>query len=104
MSKIDLNIQKHVEQANINRSQDTGRAAQAEQQQQPAQSGVSSPTDSDRIKVSERASTVGRLASRAAELPEVRQEKVAAVRERIQSGSYNPSASDIADAILKDEK
>lgn len=103
MNKIDLNIAKHVEQASINRSQDAGRATQAEQPT-PSQNGVAAATDSDKIKVSERASTVGRLSSRAAELPEVRQEKVEALRERIQSGSYNPPSRDIADAIFKEEK
>jgi negative regulator of flagellin synthesis FlgM len=101
MNKVDLNVPKHAEQANIKRSKDAGRATQAELPQATESSAQTS--DSDKIKVSERASSLGQLAARASELPDVRQDRVEALRERIQSGSYNPSATDIADAILRDE-
>ncbi|HYJ48216.1 MAG TPA: flagellar biosynthesis anti-sigma factor FlgM [Pyrinomonadaceae bacterium] len=102
MNKIDLNLSKHVEQQRVNNSGDASRAAQTEQPAKPAAPG--SPSEPDAVKVSERAANVGRLAARAAELPDVRQEKVEALRERLQSGSYNPQASDIADAVIKEEK
>ena len=101
MNKIDLNLSKHVEQQRVNSSNDASRTAQAEQSAKPATSA--SPSEPDAVKVSERAANIGRLAARASELPDVRQEKVDALRERIQSGSYNPKASEIADAVIKEE-
>ena len=100
MNKIDLNPSNHAEQTRINRSADTGRATSTE-----GSSPTSPKTESqeDKVSVSERAETLERLTTRTTELPDVRQEKVEAMRERLQSGSYNPSASDIADAILKEE-
>lgn len=102
MNKVDLKISNHAEKARINRNNDTSRATQTEQP--AAQTGVTSASEADRVNVSERAATINRLAARASELPDVRQEKVEALRERIESGSYNPSADDIAEAILKDEQ
>lgn len=101
MNKVDLNISKHVEQKHVNNSKDPNRTAQAETASKPGSS--STPSEADKIKVSERAADVGRLTARASALPDVRQEKVEALRERVQSGSYDPSAKDIADAILKEE-
>ena len=68
-----------------------------------AGAGATSPTDAAKVSVSDRAAEIGRLAGRVAELPEVRQERVEALRSRVESGSYKPSAEDIAAAILKDE-
>jgi negative regulator of flagellin synthesis FlgM len=102
MNKIDLDTSKHVEQQRVNSSNDASRPAQAEQPAKPTVSGAAN--EPDRVKVSERAANIGRLSARATELPDVRQEKVEALRERIQSGAYDPKASDIADAIIKDEK
>src|SRR3954463_10997120 len=102
MNKIDLNIAKHVEQQRVNSNNEANRAAQAEQAAKPATSGTASEPDD--IKVSERATNIGRLATRASELPDIRHEKVEALRERIQTKTYHPTASDIADAILKEEK
>jgi flagellar biosynthesis anti-sigma factor FlgM len=53
--------------------------------------------------VSERATEVRRLVERVLELPDVRQERVEALRARIASGDFNPSAEEIADAVIKDE-
>ncbi len=101
MNKVDLNISKHVEQKHVNNSKDPNRTAQAEKASKP--SGAASESEADKIKVSERAADIGRLTTRASGLPDVRQEKVEALRERVQSGSYNPSPGDIADAIIKEE-
>ena len=101
MNKIDLKQPNQAENARINRTPDAIRANQAEKLQPPTGSAES---DQDKISVSERATTIENLTARVNQLPDMRQEKVEAMRERIQSGSYNPSANDIADAILKDEK
>jgi negative regulator of flagellin synthesis FlgM len=101
MNRIDLNQLNQAETARVTRSNEANRTNQAEKTQSPTSNTES---ESDRITVSGRAETVERLAARANELPDVRQDKVEAMRERIQSGTYKPSASDIAGAILKDER
>ena len=101
MEKINLGGANHAEQARIQRSNETERTAETEQ---PAAAGGASPAaEPDKVAVSDRASTVARLVSRAAEMPEVRQERVEALRKLVESGDYNPSADSIADAILKNE-
>lgn len=62
------------------------------------------PAPADKVTVSERANTVNELVARANELPDIRQERVEALREKVESGAYRPDARVIADAILKDEK
>ena len=58
----------------------------------------------DRLDLSERASEVGRLVEKLKEMPDIRREKVNALRERVQAGTYDPSSDEIAEAILKDER
>lgn len=101
MNKIDLNVSNHVDHQRVNGNTDANKTIQADQSAKPATTGASN--EPDKVNVSERAANVGRLTVRASELPDVRQEKVDALRERIQSGNYNPKASDIADAIIKEE-
>lgn len=62
------------------------------------------PRVSDEVVLSERAEAVKRLAERAADAPDVRGERVEALRAKIESGDYNPSSDTIADAILGDER
>ncbi len=57
----------------------------------------------DKLQVSNRAAEVGNLVDRLKNLPDVRQERVNALRERIAAGEFNPSSESIADGILKDE-
>lgn len=101
MSKIEFNQPNQVEKERVNRNMDASRTEKGEKVVGTPNVAESEP---DKISVSERAATAERLAARVNQSPDVRQEKVEALRERIQSGSYKPSASDIADAILKDEE
>ena len=59
----------------------------------------------DTLKLSSRASEVGRLVDQLKDLPDtVRQQKVDFLRAQIASGDYDPTGEQIADAILKDER
>ena len=58
----------------------------------------------DKLQFSDRATETGKLLDNLKELPDIREEKVSALREKIAAGEYNPSSEEIADAILKDEK
>ena len=57
---------------------------------------------SDSISVSDRAAAISELAAKAGQLPDVREERVEALRALVQAGEYQPTATDIADAMLKD--
>lgn len=59
--------------------------------------------ESDSVNFSNTAMETGKLVDKLNELPDVRQEKVSEVKEKISSGSFQPSSGEIADAILKDE-
>lgn len=60
-------------------------------------------TTSDSVQVSPRATEIGELTSKVEQLPDVRADRVAALRSQVQSGTYNPPAADIAEAMLKDQ-
>ncbi len=47
---------------------------------------------------------IQKLTEKALEIPNVRQEKVEALRLQIASGIFNPSADKILDAIIKNER
>ncbi|MDX6712603.1 MAG: Anti-sigma-28 factor, FlgM [Blastocatellia bacterium] len=57
---------------------------------------------SDEIQVSSRGATVQKLVERSSSLPGLCQDKVDAVRARIDSGSYNPSSLEIADGMIRE--
>lgn len=60
-------------------------------------------SDSDRLALSDRGTEVGKLVEDLKSVPDVRQEKIAALRDQIATGQYDPSNEKIADAFLKDE-
>jgi negative regulator of flagellin synthesis FlgM len=57
----------------------------------------------DKLNVSDRGAGVSRLVEKTNALPDVRRERVEALRQQVASGDYNPPAADIAAAILRDE-
>ena len=59
--------------------------------------------ESDSVNLSNAALETGKLVDQLNELPDVRQEKVSEVKQKISTGSFQPSSGEIADAILKDE-
>lgn len=59
--------------------------------------------DSDSIHVANSPEQVASLVERANDFPDVRHERVEAIRQAIQSGKYHVSADEIAEAILRDE-
>lgn len=60
------------------------------------------PVAEDKLDISSRASEVGRLVDQVKALPDVRGQRVEALREQVAAGTYNPSADEIAAAILDD--
>jgi flagellar biosynthesis anti-sigma factor FlgM len=64
---------------------------------------ANSRVTSDQVNLSDRGATVRRLIDQSAQLPDVRQDRIDSMNSQIESGSYKPSATDIADAIIKDQ-
>jgi len=58
----------------------------------------------DSVTLSRRAAEVTRAKELAAGTPEVREDKVAAIRERLERGEYRVSPEDLADKILSEAR
>lgn len=58
----------------------------------------------DEVQVSERAGVVLRARQAFDALPEVREDRIAALRERLQSGTYRPDDTQIARAMIAGNK
>lgn len=58
----------------------------------------------DKLELSDRAATIGKLVDKLNQAPDIRADRVEALRAQIAKGEYHPDAKDIADAIAKDEK
>lgn len=71
-------------------------ASSAEAQRAPASSGLGE----DQAQLSGGHVQAQVLTAQALQFPEVRQEKVSALRQVVQDGSYQPSASQVAGAIF----
>lgn len=98
MGKINLDKLKSFDpirperQADVKGSQNT-----------PIRPSQTEPAGKDRVDVSGRAAEVGKLVDQVKQLPDVREEKIASVRAQVASGHFDPTGSEIADAIIKDE-
>lgn len=98
MDKIDLNG------ANIERLRSLNKIEHDranEKREEKAANNLLTPND--QINVSDRAASIQQIVDKISNIPQVRQDRVEALREQVQSGSFNPSSEDIADAILRED-
>lgn len=100
--------QKKMSKINLKATPETGAIRGAETkrtipEKQP-ETAKNKAVTADKLEFSDRAATVGKLVDKLSETPEMRVEKVEALRAKIAAGEYQPSGESIADAILKDEK
>jgi negative regulator of flagellin synthesis FlgM len=58
----------------------------------------------DKIELSHKGAKVSEMVDQIKQMPDVREDRVEALRQKITSGEYDPSSEAIANAILKDEK
>lgn len=103
MSKININKINELDAVR------PARAAEAKQTSETNKTGASDAkgkvaATEDKLQFSERATEVGKLTEQVKQLPDIREDKVNALREKIAAGEFNPSSEQIAAAILKDEK
>ncbi len=105
MNAINLNATNEIELVRTTLRTDTGRDGEGTTVAHP-DAGHPAPVPEgikDVIKVSDRATAIRSLVDQASQLPEVRTERVEQLRLQLQSGTYNPEAGVIADALLKGE-
>jgi flagellar biosynthesis anti-sigma factor FlgM len=101
MSKVNLNGPPEGDLTRIPRS--TGNdQIRPESDSSPAATS-NARSNSDQVNLSDRGATVRRLIDQSAQLPDVRQDRIDSLTSRLESGSYKPSAIDIAEAIIKDQ-
>lgn len=94
--KIDPNLQSvgnvpsdAVQNSKTSRVQETGAE------------GRTAQTDgSDTVQLSSKFAEVQQLTSKLQQLPDIRSERVAALKEKIQQGTYKPDPAEIADALM----
>jgi negative regulator of flagellin synthesis FlgM len=70
------------------------------QQSERALAGGAEHPDSDRLEISARSREISHLNELIQSTPDIREEKVAAVRREIESGTYNVKAEKIAEKII----
>jgi negative regulator of flagellin synthesis FlgM len=58
----------------------------------------------DKIELSHKGAKVSQMVDQIKQMPDVRQDRVDELKQKIASGEYGPSSDKIAAAILKDEK
>jgi negative regulator of flagellin synthesis FlgM len=63
---------------------------------------TSAKTDSASAEISSKAKDMAKAQQIAADTPDVREAKIAALREQIQNKKYNVSANDVADRLVDD--
>lgn len=100
MSNININKLKNFDAIGAARETKVGKSGKTNLK------NVESKTVSngdDTLNFSSRVSEFGKLVDTLRELPDVRQDRVDALRERISAGEYNPSGEEIATAIFREE-
>ena len=83
--------------AYVNQVQDTKKADQA------ADQAKESATKTDTVVISDAAKRIQEARAKLDEIPDVREEKVADLRNRIQNGTYQADADKTADKLLKEQ-
>ncbi|HUI77603.1 MAG TPA: flagellar biosynthesis anti-sigma factor FlgM [Bryobacteraceae bacterium] len=89
--RIDLN-------ANVGQTPDAGQTGKAGSRVAPGVGNAAA--EGDRTQLSTDAGRVQALSAAVLQLPEIRQDKVAALAEQVQKGSYQVGAVQTAEALL----
>ena len=94
--EIDKNQGIQVD-AYVNQLQDTKKADQA------ADQAKESATKTDTVVISDAAKRIQEARAKLDDIPDVREEKVADLRNQIQNGTYQADAEKTADKLLKEQ-
>jgi flagellar biosynthesis anti-sigma factor FlgM len=91
----EANLNRVSERAETNRVTETDASAST--------TAAGSPSGLDRIEFSGRAAEVARLTAQVAQLPDLRQERVAQLRAQVQANAYQADVREVAGAILNQD-
>ncbi len=94
---MDISSRSRVEPGQV---RDLSQTQAVDQERRRARSANRYEGGSDEAVISDPGQLISKLSEAVRQAPDVREEKVAALKELIQSGGYNPSPADIAKAIL----
>ena len=100
MGKINANKFDQVEAARTSKSGQVTQAGKKHDVDAAEQEGIQA---GDRVEFSGRAAEFGRAMDVIRDLPEIRENLVQDLREKIAAGMYQPSGEEIADSIMRDE-
>jgi negative regulator of flagellin synthesis FlgM len=96
LMKIDPNIQSIVNsQSDAVQNSKISRA-----QEGVSESSSSGINGSDTVQLSSKFSEAQQLTAKLQQLPEIRSERIANLKEKIQQGTYNPDSAEVAGALL----
>lgn len=96
--KVDPNLQSIVNvQSDAVQNAKTTRA-----QESNSEYGTTQVDGQDTVAFSPKFAEVQNLTSKLQQLPDIRSERVSALKQQIQQGTYNPDPADVAAAILGD--
>jgi flagellar biosynthesis anti-sigma factor FlgM len=83
-----------------NQPADNSASARVNTSATPVSSGVSSPLGEDQAQLSGVHGQIQALVAHVLQLPEIKQEKVQALRQAVVAGKYQPSADQVAGALF----
>jgi len=96
--KIDPNLQPIA-----NLQSDAVANAKTRNTQEATGGAQNAPVDAgDTVQFSGALAQVHQLTAKLQQIPEIRADRVAELKARIERGTYQPSSNDVADAMLKD--
>jgi len=96
--KVDPNLQSIANvQSDAVQNAKTTRAQEAS-----SETGTTQIDGQDTVQFSPKFAEVQNLTSKLQQLPEIRSDRVSALRQQIQQGTYKPDPSEVAGAILGD--
>lgn len=101
MSNFNINKLKNFDAISAARESKVGKSGKTESQNIQE---MSAKSGDDSLSFSTKFGGFGKILDSLRALPDVRQDRVDALRAKISSGEYNPSAGKIADAIFESEK
>jgi flagellar biosynthesis anti-sigma factor FlgM len=99
--KIDPNIQFPLDPQSDRVTNATNKAVPSKGA--GSASGVDASNGEDTFSLSSTHGEVQSLTANLASVPEVRTQRVTALQQRVNSGSYNPDSLKVADAIIADQ-
>lgn len=97
---ININKINSFEPANDVRQKETKRSGE----ESLKIDGKPSVVTEDKIELSGKVSEAGKYVEKLKELPDVRNDLVGFLRDKVSTGEYSPSSGQIADAIIKNER